>query len=88
MSFWRGALYIATLRSEALVRIRFARDGAAWQARSIERLFHDGDRGRYGRLRDAVPGPDGALYVLTNNRDGRGSPRGGDDRILRLSAKN
>jgi hypothetical protein len=29
-------------------------------------------------------GPDGALYVATNNRDGRGSPRAGDDRILRV----
>jgi hypothetical protein len=33
-------------------------------------------------------GPDGALYVLTNNRDGRGSARGGDDRILRFTAAN
>jgi len=23
-------------------------------------------------------------YVLTNNRDGRGAPRSGDDRILRV----
>ena len=42
--------------------------------------------GRFGRLRDAVAGPDGALYVLTNNRDGRGDPRQGDDRILRIEA--
>ncbi len=31
-----------------------------------------------------VEGPDGALYALTNNTDGRGSPRDGDDRILRI----
>lgn len=86
MSFWRGALYVATLRSETLVRARFARENDAWRATSIERLFHDGDRGRYGRLRDAVVGPDGALYVLTNNRDGRGSAHPGDDRILRIAA--
>ena len=85
MAFWRGALYVATLRSQALVRIALARSGDSWRVQAIERWFHDGDRTRYGRLRDAVVGPDGALYVLTNNRDGRGSPRAGDDRILRIA---
>ncbi|MEV7608347.1 PQQ-dependent sugar dehydrogenase [Microbacterium sp. NPDC089320] len=41
--------------------------------------------GELGRLRDVVVGPDGTLWVLTNNTDGRGSPRSGDDRILRLA---
>ncbi len=39
--------------------------------------------GVYGRLRDVVLGPDGAVWFLTNNTDGRGDPRSGDDRILR-----
>jgi glucose/arabinose dehydrogenase len=39
--------------------------------------------GGYGRLRDAVSGPDGCLYVLTSNRDGRGQPQAQDDRVLR-----
>lgn len=38
----------------------------------------------YGRLRDVVPAPDGSLWMLTNNTDGRDEPREGDDRILRL----
>ena len=29
---------------------------------------------------------DDALYVLTSNRDGRGSPEEGDDRVLRVTA--
>lgn len=37
-----------------------------------------------GRLRDIAIGPDGAAWILTNNTDGRGSPRDGDDRIVRI----
>ncbi len=87
IAFWRGDLYIATLRSRALIRIRLDRSEGKWRATAIERWFVDG-RGEavYGRLRDAVVGPDGALYVLTNNCDGRGYPRRGDDRILRVTA--
>jgi len=100
IAFWRGDLYVATLRSQALMRIALARAGESPRATNdaplsgragndyrvtrIERWFAGGDD-RPGRLRDAVAGPDGALYVLTNNRDGRGRPREGDDRILRIT---
>ena len=36
----------------------------------------------YGRLRDVLGVGTDALWVLTNNTDGRGDPRSGDDRIL------
>ncbi|WP_207454290.1 PQQ-dependent sugar dehydrogenase [Herbiconiux sp. SYSU D00978] len=40
--------------------------------------------GQFGRIRDAVVAPDGSLWLLTNNTDGRGSPRAGDDKLLRV----
>jgi glucose/arabinose dehydrogenase len=85
-SFYRGAafpqfannLFVATLRGTHLLRLRV--DPATREVLSEERLLE----GRFGRLRDVQPGPDGALYVLTNNRDGRGSPIATDDRLLRI----
>ena len=41
--------------------------------------------GEYGRLRDVTVGPDGTVFVLTNNTDGRGTPAEGDDRIVSLA---
>ena len=40
--------------------------------------------GDHGRLRDVVAVADGSLWLLTNNTDGRGSPRDGDDLLLRI----
>jgi len=44
--------------------------------------------GAFGRIRDVVTGPEGYLYLCTNNRDGRGSPVETDDRIVRLVPEN
>jgi glucose/arabinose dehydrogenase len=74
-----GDFFFATLRGERLIRVRLEA-GNRRRVAETEDLF----AGAYGRLRDVVSGPDGALYVATSNRDGRGRPRAGDDRILRI----
>jgi glucose/arabinose dehydrogenase len=76
---FRGDFFFATLRGERLIRVRFDPADPRRVAETEELL-----RGVYGRLRDVVAGTDGALYVATSNRDGRGRPRPGDDRILRV----
>ncbi|HEY3204159.1 MAG TPA: PQQ-dependent sugar dehydrogenase [Thermoanaerobaculia bacterium] len=76
---FKGDFFFATLRGERLIRVRL--DPAdPRRVAETEELFS----GVYGRLRDVVSGPDGALYVATSNRDGRGRPHSGDDRILRV----
>jgi len=42
---------------------------------------------QYGRLRAVRLGPDGYLYITTSNQDGRGPPRQGDDKIIRINPK-
>jgi glucose/arabinose dehydrogenase len=74
-----GDFFFATLRGERLIRVRLEAGNRRRVAETEELLT-----GVYGRLRDVVSGPDGALYVATSNRDGRGRPRAGDDRILRV----
>ncbi|MPY91107.1 MAG: PQQ-dependent sugar dehydrogenase [Luteitalea sp.] len=76
---FRGDFFFATLRGEHLHRLRI---DSANPRRVV--LSESLMQGAFGRLRDVVTGPDGALYVATNNRDGRGSPVTDDDRILRL----
>jgi len=85
MTFYQGDLYVGTLRSQSLVRIGLNFENNDFEVNKIEHLFNDG-RGNstYGRIRTAVAGPDGYLYFLTNNRDGRGRPRENDDKILRF----
>ena len=75
---WRNSFFVATLRGIHLHRFIF--NPQTNRIQESERLLE----GSFGRLRDAVQGPDGLLYVLTSNRDGRGSPVPNDDRILRL----
>jgi glucose/arabinose dehydrogenase len=37
-----------------------------------------------GRIRDIAQGPDGSLYVITSNTDGKGFPDSMDDKLLRI----
>ena len=37
-----------------------------------------------GRVRDVAQGPDGSLYVITSNTDGKGFPDSMDDKLLRI----
>ncbi|HEY6122223.1 MAG TPA: PQQ-dependent sugar dehydrogenase [Pyrinomonadaceae bacterium] len=71
-----GNFFFGCLRGERIIRVVL--DGR--RVASQENLLES----KYGRIRDVAEGPDGYLYVSTSNRDGRGSPAGDDDRILRL----
>lgn len=75
---FKNSFFFACLRGAHLHRAVFSPDGEG--VAYSEKLFVD----RFGRLRDVVEGPDGHLYILTSNRDGRGTPAMNDDRIIRI----
>lgn len=75
-SRWSGDYLIGALIGEQIRRLRL--EGS--EVTADEALFE----GELGRVRTVVEGPDGALYALTSNRDGRGSPTAEDDRIVRI----
>ena len=69
--------YVASLRGEVLWQVPLVGERAAEPVAL--------DLGDLGRLRTVAVAPDGSLWLVTSNTDGRGSPRDGDDRILRLT---
>lgn len=75
---WRGSLLFVALKGAALYRMPLSDDGRRITGEEV--LF----RGDYGRMRAVLVAPDGIVYLGTSNRDGRGSPRNGDDRILSI----
>ncbi|SDJ64117.1 PQQ-dependent sugar dehydrogenase [Natronorubrum texcoconense] len=100
---WENHVFVAGLTSNALyaVALQPADDGAENSAESGDGTRYDDDwlddrfeatahtlfEGEFGRIRHVEPGPDGLLYILTSNRDGRagdGFPLEDDDRIVRL----
>lgn len=60
---WKGNLFVGSLKFGLLVRLEVQGD----QVVSEERMLDY----RYGRIRDVVQGPDGDLYLLTDDRDGK-----------------
>ncbi|WP_234980802.1 PQQ-dependent sugar dehydrogenase [Agromyces cerinus] len=70
-------LFLAALRGERVWTIAPATTGGALEAAP----WFAGD---LGRIRDVAAAPDGSLWLITNNTDGRGSPTEGDDRLYRV----
>lgn len=78
-TFAGGTLFVAALRGARLWAVPISPAGTVGTP-SAELV------GAYGRLRTVEVAPDGSLWVATSNRDGNGTPRPQDDRILRFTA--
>lgn len=74
LAYAGGHLWLAALKGERLWRV----DVAGERASNAQPYFV----GDYGRMRTVEVAPDGNLWLMTSNRDGRIEPGPGDDRIL------
>ncbi len=82
----KSSLLFAGLRGEALYEAKLSEN-------SVQEIIPH-LQNRFGRLRTITTGPAGRagesenmLYMLTNNRDGRGARMEGDDKIIRINPK-
>ena len=60
---WRGDIFAGSLKFRLLVRLSVDGDRVTEEERLLA--------GRYGRIRDVRTGPDGFLYLLTDESDGQ-----------------
>lgn len=76
IAFAQGSLYFGGLRGQALYQAKIKEEPI-----SLKEHF----KNQFGRIRDVVLSPDGDLYLTTSNRDGRGRPQPGDDKVIRIN---
>jgi glucose/arabinose dehydrogenase len=72
---YTDSLIMATLRGANLYKLDVSEDDILSQKSILSGL---------GRIRDVNQGPDGYLYVITSNTDGKGFPDKTDDKLIRI----
>jgi glucose/arabinose dehydrogenase len=77
---WSNSLLLVTLKENDLRMLKLSADGLTITGETI--YFN----GQFGRLRDLCVSPDGRVFIATSNRDGRGTPRADDDKIIEIKA--
>ena len=77
LAYWDNSLFFAGLRGQAIYEVKLNEPAG-------ENLFmHFAED--FGRIRNIRLGPDNMFYILTNNTDGRGTPRAGDDKLIKIN---
>lgn len=78
ISEWKNNFFFGCLRGNGIIRVTVD-DNDHYRAASFEKIATT-----FGRIRDITEGPDGYIYFSSSNKDGRGSPKDGDDKIYRI----
>ncbi len=77
---WQNSILMTSLKASKLVSLKLSSDGLSIIEQS-DYLVN-----AYGRLRDVCVSPDGRVFIGVSNRDGRGTPRPGDDKIIQIKS--
>ncbi|MFY9300780.1 MAG: PQQ-dependent sugar dehydrogenase [Candidatus Nitrosotenuis sp.] len=72
---YKDSMIMATLRGSNLYKLDVTQDDLLSQKSILSGT---------GRIRDVGEGPDGYLYIITSNTDGKGFPNKGDDKLMRI----
>jgi glucose/arabinose dehydrogenase len=75
---WKNNFFFGCLRGNGIIRVVVDEKDPA------KGLSYEKFATTYGRIRDVAEGPDGYIYFSSSNRDGRGNPQDGDDKIYRI----
>lgn len=77
LAYWDNSLFFAGLRGQAIYEVKLNNPAGE------NLLMHFSED--FGRIRNIRLGPDNMFYILTNNTDGRGTPRAGDDKLIKIN---
>jgi len=75
---WNNSLIVTSLKAGKLMILHLDEAGLAITGTTI---VYDNT---LGRLRDVCVSDDGRVFISTSNRDGRGTPKPGDDKIIEI----
>ncbi len=76
---YKNSFVFAGLRGQILERVKVENGKVVEQETII--------REEYGRLRGVLSDEKGSIYISTSNKDGRGTIKGGDDKILKITLR-
>jgi glucose/arabinose dehydrogenase len=82
ISEWHNSLLVTSLKASQLTALKLSQNGRT--VIQEDSFFENW----FGRLRDVCISPDGRVFLAVSNRDGRGTVKPGDDRIVEIAALN
>lgn len=76
---WKNSLFVTSLKGSRLTQLQLSSNG--------ESVIKGTDFyvNTYGRLRDICISPEGKVFIAVSNRDGRGTPKADDDKIVEIT---
>jgi len=76
---WKNSILVTSLKASKITQLLLDESGTS-VIKSTDYFTNT-----FGRLRDICISPDGKVYIAVSNRDGRGSPKADDDKIVEIT---